>query len=211
VGSHPFIALLWPARPPPSSDGSPRRAFGVRLRSEIEPDLAKEDAIVMPEPLHPAMVHFPVAFAALAPFAALAALVAIRAGWLPARAWIAIVALQALLAGSAWLAIETGEEQEDRVEQVVPKRFIHEHEEAGERFLALAVVAFVVSATGLLRGSGGNVGRAATTAAAAIALAAAVAVGRSGGELVYRHGAADAYVERSADVEARAMAHTPGD
>src|SRR5690606_12941441 len=141
-----------PPRPPRCLRRPPdgRVAGGASHCAASRPDLAKEDAIVMPEPLHPAMVHFPVAFAALAPFAALAALVAIRAGWLPARAWIAIVALQALLAGSAWLAIETGEEQEDRVEQVVPKRFIHEHEEAGERFLALAVVAFVVSATGLL-------------------------------------------------------------
>jgi uncharacterized membrane protein len=154
---------------------------------------------MMPDPLHPAVVHFPVAIAALAPLAALAAFVAIRAGWLPARSWVAIVALQALLAGSAWLAIETGEDQEERVERVVRESFIEEHEEAAERFLAVTVVALVVSAAGLLRGSGGTVGRAATAAAGALALAAAVAVGHSGGELVYRHGAADAYVERAPD------------
>jgi len=169
----------------------------------------------MPEPLHPAVVHLPVAFAVLAPFAALAALVAIRAGWLPARAWIAIVALQALLAGSAWVAVETGEEQEERVERVVEKRIIHEHEEAAERFLALAVVTFVVSAAGLLRGTGGTVGRIATIALGAIVLAGAVSTGHSGGELVYRHGAANAYlegasVERAPEGGARAPVPAPG-
>jgi uncharacterized membrane protein len=157
---------------------------------------------MLPEPLHPAIVHLPVALALLAPLAALAGLAAIRAGWLPARAWVAVVLLYALLAGSAWLAVETGEAEEEKVERVVSERFIEGHEEAAERFLAIAAVAFVVSAGGLLRGRFGGVGRAVTIAAGAAALASAVAVGHSGGELVYRHGAASAYLERPAPVAA---------
>jgi uncharacterized membrane protein len=159
---------------------------------------------MIPEPLHPAVVHFPVALAVLAPFAALAALGAIRVGWLPARAWLAVVLLHGLLAGSAWLAVETGEEQEERVERVVRERFLEEHEEAAERFLTVVALAFVVSGAGLLGGRVGGFGRALTVAAGAAALAAAVAVGRSGGELVYVHGAADAYVERGAPAPPRA-------
>jgi uncharacterized membrane protein len=153
---------------------------------------------MMPEPLHPAVVHLPVALALLAPVAALAALAAIRIGWLPARSWLAVVLLHALLAGSAWLAVETGEAQEERVERVVRERFIEEHEEAAERFLAVVALGLAVSGAGLVRGRFGALGRAATVAAGAAALAAAVSVGHSGGELVYRHGAADAYVERAA-------------
>jgi hypothetical protein len=151
---------------------------------------------MLPDPLHPAVVHLPIAIAALAPFAALLAVLAIRAGWVPARTWLAVVLLQALLAGSAWLAIETGEDQEEKVEDVVGERHIHDHEEAAERFLYLAIAAGLVSATGLVAGRRGGIGRVATVAAAAVVLAAGLQVGHSGGELVYRHGAASVYVDQ---------------
>jgi len=153
---------------------------------------------MLPDPLHPAVVHMPLALAVLVPALALLAIVAIREAFLPARTWTAIVLLQALLAGSAWLALETGEDQEERVEKVVAERHIESHEEGAERFLVLAGVALVVSGAGLLRGRAGAVGRLATLAASGVALAAAVAVGHSGGELVYRHGAASAYVASGA-------------
>jgi uncharacterized membrane protein len=152
---------------------------------------------MLPNPLHPAVVHFPIALAVLAPALALGALVAIRLGRLPARAWAAVVLLQALLVGSGWLALETGEREEDRVEDVVAEARIEAHEAAAERFLAFAAGAAIVSAAGLLRGRLGRAGRLAGAAASGAALAAAVAVGHSGGELVYRYGAATAYVERA--------------
>ena len=147
----------------------------------------------IPNPLHPAIVHFPIALAVLAPAFAVAALLAIRAGWIPARAWIAVVLLQAVLVGSALLAIETGEDQEEKVEKVVAERHIEAHAEAAERFLYVAIGAALVSATGLLRGGLGGTGRAVTIAAGLAVLASGVAVGHSGGELVYKYGAARAY------------------
>ena len=150
---------------------------------------------MLPDPLHPALVHLPIAFAVLAPFAALAALLAIRTGWLSSRVWVGVVLLQALLAGSAWLAVETGEREEERVERVVAERHIEEHEEAAERFLWASVAAFLISGTGLLTGAAGGAGRMVTVVAAAGVLAAGVVVGHSGGELVYVHGAAGAYLE----------------
>ena len=52
-----------------------------------------------------------------------------------------------------------------------------------------------LAAAGLLGGPIGTVNRALTIALSVAALAAAGAVGHSGGELVYRHGAAAAYVQ----------------
>lgn len=153
---------------------------------------------MMPEPLHPAIVHFPIALAVLVPLLALLAAIAIRAGWLPARLWLAVVLLQGLLVGSAWVAIETGENEEERVERAVSERRIEVHEEAAERFLGLAGVAWAITALGLLGGSLGTAGRVASIAAAAAVLVAGVSVGHSGGELVYRHGAAQAYVQKAA-------------
>jgi uncharacterized membrane protein len=149
----------------------------------------------IPNPLHPAIVHFPIALAVLLPALAFAALVAIRAGWVPARTWVAVVVLQFALVGFAWFAMETGEDQEEKVEKVVAERHIEEHEEAAERLFYIAIAAALVSAAGLLQGSRGQAARAATLVAGLAVLAASVAVGHSGGELVYKHGAASAYTE----------------
>ena len=166
--------------------------------------------LTMPNPLHPAIVHFPIALAVLAPAVAIAALLAIRAGWIPARTWIAVVVLQAMLAGSALVAIETGEDEEEKVEEVVAERRIEAHAEAAERFLYVAIAAALISATGLLRGGLGGTGRAVTVAAGIAVLAAGVAVGHSGGELVYKYGAARAYSgESPASGAADPAVHTP--
>jgi hypothetical protein len=97
--------------------------------------------------------------------------------------------------GTGWLALETGEDQEERVERVVAERHIETHEEAAERFLALAALGLPVAAAGLLAGPVGAAARLGTAVVALVVLAAGVQVGHSGGELVYTHGAASAYVE----------------
>ena len=148
---------------------------------------------MLPEPLHPAVVHLPIALALLVPLLAALAIVTIHAGFLPARSWLAIVFLQILLVGSSWLALETGEREEDRVERVVAERHIEAHEEAAEGLLALAGVGLLLCTLGLLPGRAGVPGRLAGLLMTAVVLAAGVRVGHSGGELVYEHGAAAAY------------------
>ncbi len=73
----------------------------------------------MPEPLHPALVHFPIVLAFLAPIAAAIVLWSVHSGRLSRRAWLAVVILQVAVLGSGWLAAETGEEEEERVERVI--------------------------------------------------------------------------------------------
>lgn len=163
----------------------------------------------IPDPLHPAIVHLPIALALLAPFVALLGAFAIAREWLPARVWIGVVLMQALLAGSAWVAEETGHEQEERVEKIVAKEEIHEHEEAGERLVVLSFISLVVSAVGLLSGSKGGYGRAASVVMGVVLLGAAAATGHSGGALVYEHGAAQAYVKGSAAATTPASSPAP--
>ena len=50
----------------------------------------------MPDPLHPAVVHLPIALAVLVPLGALAALLAIWKGFLPARSWWGVVLLSGI-------------------------------------------------------------------------------------------------------------------
>lgn len=151
--------------------------------------------IALPDPLHPAIVHFPIALAILTPLLAALVFGAIRAGAAPAGSWAVVVLAQLLLAGSAWLAVETGEDQEDTVEKVVAERYVDAHHDAAERFLTVAVAAAVVSAAGLLAGRRGTIGRIATLAAGVAVIVMIVPAGSSGGALVYEHGAASAYVD----------------
>ncbi|HEU0077184.1 MAG TPA: hypothetical protein VFQ76_06020, partial [Longimicrobiaceae bacterium] len=116
---------------------------------------------MLPDPLHPAVVHFPIVLMILLPFFALGALWAIRRGSRrgsrPRMAWALPLAVSAALAASALAAVRTGEAQEEKVEDVVGERALHEHEEAAERFQILAGVLLLVAATGL---AGGRVGTA---------------------------------------------------
>ncbi|MDP3940470.1 MAG: hypothetical protein Q8R92_20330, partial [Deltaproteobacteria bacterium] len=141
---------------------------------------------MLPDPLHPAVVHLPLALAALLPVFALLAVAAIHARRLPVRAWAAIPILAALMAGGGWLALETGEHEEDRVEDVVAERYIEEHEEHAEVFTVLAAALAAISLGGLIPGRPGNLGRVAAAALSVVTLGFALAVGHSGGELVYR-------------------------
>lgn len=149
---------------------------------------------MIPNPIHPAIVHFPIVFAVLLPLAAIVALLLVMRGAHFRRTWLLPAALAVALAAVSFAAVRSGEAQEDRVEDVIGERPLHQHEEAAERFLLLTAIVAGVSLIGL---AGGNVGVAArwmATAGAVVILAAGYQVGRSGGELVYEHGAASAYV-----------------
>jgi len=152
---------------------------------------------MLPDPLHPAIVHLPIALAVIIPLLAILCTWLIARGALPARAWLGVVLLQAMLVGSGWAAIESGENEEDRVERVVQESAIEEHEEAAERFLVLAGIGLLLTGGGLLSENIGAAGRAVATVATLGVLAAGFQVGHSGGELVYRHGAANAYLDPS--------------
>lgn len=161
---------------------------------------------MLPNPLHPAIVHFPVVLAVLLPLFAIGALWAIRRGARPRRAWGIPLAVAVALTVSAWGAVETGEEQDERVERVVTEQPLSAHEEMAETFLAGSAVLALIAAAGLI---GGVVGRAARVTAllGSLALVAGAArVGHSGGELVYRYGAASAYASGQDGVNDNARA-----
>lgn len=148
-------------------------------------------------PLHPKLVHLPVALAVLMPLLSAVLWVAIVRSWLPLRtAWLAVGA-QALLLLSGVAALRSGESDEERVESVVPESVIERHEEAAKAFvfasgavLLLTVVPFVLRQRPRLAAHAiGGV-----TIASLVVLALGWRVGASGGELVYRHGAAQAFV-----------------
>lgn len=163
----------------------------------------------MPTPLHPAVVHFPVALAVLLPILAIGA--AVRCHRTPSRlTWGVVVFSAALLAFSSWMAVETGEEQEEVVEAVVPRAALHEHEEAAEALLAASGIVTVLLAVGLVSARWGRPVRAVGAAATLALLPLAWGVGSSGGALVYEHGAAAAYVDAQAAPATHGATDDPG-
>ena len=141
----------------------------------------------IPNPLHPAVVHFPIVLLVLGAFVSLVA-VFWRKGYLPAFA----AALLALGALGAWAATETGESDGGLVENSAAQveTLLDAHEDWAKRTLTAAVIAAVIAigAAALFRFP-----RAARAVAVAAALAAGAAswtvyeTGHRGGELVYRH------------------------
>lgn len=145
-------------------------------------------------PLHPVAVHLPLALAVVWPVACFVLWLAIRRDWLPARSWWLAVGLAALLAAGALTAVRTGEADHEIVDKVLDPELIHEHEEAGERVLWVAVAALLVSVGGVAPRAGlSEAARVASIVVALLVLAGAIQAGHLGGRLVYVHGAASAY------------------
>jgi uncharacterized membrane protein len=149
--------------------------------------------LTLPSPLHPLFVHLPIALTLLLPVFAIGALVAIRRGVSARRAWGITAALLALLVGSSWAALKTGEREEEFVEEVVAESAIERHEEAAEAFLLASSVVLLIGVAGLLKGRLGSVARGFATVGTLALVGAGWQVGHSGGTLAYREGAARAY------------------
>jgi uncharacterized membrane protein len=152
-------------------------------------------------PLHPFVVHLPIALSLLMPLLAAGALVAWWRGWLPGRkAWLAVVVFQALLVAAGFAALRTGEAEEERVEKIVPEATLEQHEELAEQLLIGAGVVLLVAAVPLVLRNARH-GRAVAMLAALgmlVVTTLALETGKAGGELVYKHGAAAAYTTKAA-------------
>lgn len=155
---------------------------------------------LLPTPLHPAVVHLPIALTLLVPIFAIGAIIAIKRGTKVLRAWTIATAMLGALSLSAWVALETGEDQEDAVEAVVPEQALETHEEGAERFLAISLVVLGVATVGLVGGKLGAAARYAATAGTLALIVAGYNVGHSGGNLVYEYGAASAYTTNAGTV-----------
>lgn len=124
----------------------------------------------------------------LLPLAGLTALWWIRRGSRPLRAWMLPVVTAAALAASSWLAVESGESQEDQAESIAGEAAVSRHEHAAERFMLFTVSVLGLAALGLMRGRVGVAARWSTPVAAVALILAGYQVGHSGGQLVYGDG-----------------------
>lgn len=145
-------------------------------------------------PFHPQIVHLPLALSVILPFLAFAVTVCIRKQKFSSHVWILVACLQVLTTASGYLAMETGEEDERAVSNLIGKPLVHEHEEKAEMFVAFSVAASVVAiATVVVKTSAQFYLMLVTVALMLGQSALGWRTGRSGGELIYVHKAANAH------------------
>jgi uncharacterized membrane protein len=151
-------------------------------------------------PLHPLVVHFPLVLALFLPLVAGVTLWRWMRGRIGARQWWIVVALSAVTVAAGLVALKTGQAEEDRVEDVVAETAIETHEERAEAFVWMLAAVLGLSILPLaLRKERVRRGAAALALGASVAAAGfAIAVGHSGGTLVYVHGAGSAYASPQA-------------
>ncbi len=142
----------------------------------------------IPDPLHPAIVHFPIVLILFGTMAAVAA-VFFRRWHLP---WLAAGLLAAGALG-AFAATWTGGNDEEIVGEISPaaEQILDEHEEWGERTrnIAIAAALLAIASASIARFPTAARGLGIASALAALIASYAVAeTGHYGGQLVYKHG-----------------------
>lgn len=167
----------------------------------------------MPNPFHPSIVHFPIALTFILPVLILIFAFMIKSKKMTHQTWLIIIGLQLATTITGYISLDSGENEEERVEKVLEKKLIQEHEEAAEIFVGATVIALVLSvAAYFLRTEIQFFVQLAICLVSLVSCFLAYTTGKLGGELVYRHGAAGAYVRSSQPTEAagEGLLPTPG-
>lgn len=143
----------------------------------------------VPNPLHPAVVHFPIVLLLLGAVVAIAA-VFVRKHGVPALA----AGLLVLGAAGTWGAVESGESDGGLVENAAPQvnDLVDVHETWAKRTLTISIFAAFAAGGSALTARWPRTARAVAVVAALASIAGAYGVyetGHRGGALVYRHGA----------------------
>jgi uncharacterized membrane protein len=142
----------------------------------------------IPEPLHPAIVHFPIVLIFLGTLFSMLTIFT-RRGALPQFAAVILI----LAAGAAQVAVNTGGDQADEVIQRMPdaKPLVLVHAEWGERMRTVAVIAAISAVMALAFYRLAKFRRVLafiTTMLAAGACYCTYEAARHGGAMVYHHG-----------------------
>ncbi len=153
----------------------------------------------MPVPLHPIVVHFPIVLGLAVPLLALIALIRIGAGAKPRAAWTPVLVVVLLTLVFGIFATRSGESEEERVEEFVPHDAMELHEGNGKRFMPLIMITTVLTLAGFAGRRVGGAARGVTLVVALLMAAQLFWAAKTGGALVYEHGAANAYTGELAE------------
>ncbi len=137
-------------------------------------------------PLHPIVVHFPIAGAVFALPLVLGVLWAVRTGRLPRKAWLLPGALQLISLLGAFAALASGEDLEERAEEDHADAQIEAHEGHAQRLTAgIAVGTVATVAAAFVPAAVAIPVEVAAVLLGATGAGLAVPTGHSGGEMVW--------------------------
>ncbi len=145
-------------------------------------------------PLHPAIVHFPIALTVLMPAVIGAVWWAERRGWVSAVAWRFVAGLQSVVFATSFLAQQLGEHDEEIVKHVIDPEIIEAHAAWGDRVVWVTGMMLVLLLGAALFPRLRKF-RVVVLAAALVAIVPVIFAGHSGAGLVYEHDAARAHQE----------------
>lgn len=158
-------------------------------------------------PLHPAIVHLPLALTFVLPLLVIVFAWAINTGKMDKRLWFVIIGLQVMITASGYISLETGETDEDKVEAIVSKTIIHEHEEAAEVFVGTTVISLAGGiVVWFLQGALQERGRYLVIALSLLPVFFGFRTGTLGGDIVYKHGGASAHADAREVIHPKAPA-----
>ncbi len=146
-------------------------------------------------PLHPIAVHIPITLGLLLPFLGGALFWSIKKNILPVRSWFILVLLSGVYFGSTLLAAELGEHDEEAVEKVVQESALEAHEEVGEKVPWVAGVVFLAFIAPLVFSRKESL-KLVAVGVSLLATIPLIKAGHTGGELVYKYGAAQAHTKK---------------
>ncbi|MBA3460930.1 MAG: hypothetical protein H0T46_13255 [Deltaproteobacteria bacterium] len=146
-------------------------------------------------PMHPKLVHVPMALCILMPMVATLIWVGVRRGWFTPRVWLIAAFLQGATLGGGVAALLTGQEDGEKVEGYASEEALSAHEDAAYWFLYVAGANFLLcGATFLLhRDRRQQLAGAFAIVGLAAGAYAGYRVGDAGGRLVYVANASDAH------------------
>lgn len=142
---------------------------------------------MLPDPLHPAVVHFPIVLMYIAPFVTAFVLWRLSRTESRSTTWLIVPVLLAAVTISGFVAKQTGEEGEELAEEIVDHDVIERHEDQGKQFVWFALATVVIAAAGFASGPVGSSLRILTLVMTIVGAVLVTRTGYSGGTMVYDH------------------------
>lgn len=147
-------------------------------------------------PLHPSIVHLPLVLTFLLPILVLIFAWAMKAGKMNKELWFVIIGLQILITATGYIALETGETDEDKVSAITGKEIVHEHEEAAEIFVGTTVISLAGGIiVWFLQPAFQDKGRFGVVILSLLPVFLGFRAGQLGGKIVYQHGGGSAHAD----------------